>query len=414
MAYRLSFIASHITRHSLLVTHHASRPITFVNAQVLGPDGVIASSLRIERERIAALDIAPPSADLVLDLDGAIVTPGLINAHDHLELNNFPRLKWRERYANARDWIADFQPRFDSDPALSLPRSAPLQDRLLIGGLKNLLSGVTTVCHHNPLYPPLRRGFPTRVVKRYGFSHSLLIDGDVVVRDYRRTPTDWPWMIHLAEGTDAEAAVELDRLERLGCLGSNTIVVHGVGFRPEDRHRLIERGGGLIWCPSSNGFTLGATADVRDLARARKVALGSDSRLSGARDLLEELCVAHSTGQATAFGLFRMVTLDAARLLRLPDAGRIAPGLPADLAIFPSADGDPFNSLVTARRSDLRLVMIAGRPVVGDPDMELVFAAARIGAERTRVDGFAKHMARSIVERLRRSRIGESGLEIGG
>ena len=320
MAHRLLSIASNIARYSPRVTHHSSRSITFINAQVLGPDRVIATSLRVERGRIANLNAAPRSTDLVFNLDGALIIPGLINAHDHLELNNFPRLKWRDRYANACDWIADFQPRFDSDPALSVPRSAPLQDRLFIGGLKNLLSGVTTVCHHNPLYPSLRRGFPIRVVTRYHFSHSLLIDGDAVVRDYRRTPNDWPWIIHLAEGTDAEAAAELDRLEQLGCLGPNTIIVHGVGFRPEDRFRLIERGGGLIWCPSSNQFTLGVTADVRDLARVGKVALGSDSRLSGERDLLTEMKIALATNQVDAKAIVQMVTCDAASMMRLRHA----------------------------------------------------------------------------------------------
>ena len=60
----------------------------------------------------------PQRGDLVVDLDEAVVLPGLINAHDHLELNSFPRLKWRPQYANVREWIADFQPRFASDPAL--------------------------------------------------------------------------------------------------------------------------------------------------------------------------------------------------------------------------------------------------------------------------------------------------------
>ena len=38
------------------------------------------------------------AAIVVVDLDEAVVLPGLINAHDHLELNSFPRLKWRPRY----------------------------------------------------------------------------------------------------------------------------------------------------------------------------------------------------------------------------------------------------------------------------------------------------------------------------
>src|SRR5262249_40078078 len=158
--------------------------------------------------------------------------PGLINAHDHLELDNFPRLKWRDTYANARGWIADFQPRFKTEPALIAPMSVPLNDRLFIGALKNLLSGVTTVAHHNPLHHALRRSaYPVRVVQHYGWAHSLLIAGeDKVAASFRDTPLNRPWIIHLAEGTDAEAAQELSRLATLGCLQPNTLIVHGVGL----------------------------------------------------------------------------------------------------------------------------------------------------------------------------------------
>ena len=386
--------------------------ITFSNAQVLGPDKVVASALRIERGYIADLDAAPRPEDLVIDLDGALIAPGLINAHDHLQLNNFARLKWLDCYSNMSEWVADLRPRFKTDPLLIEPLSVSLRDRLLIGGIKNLLSGVTTVCHHDPWYRPLRYGFPIRLVKRYRWSHSLLIDGDKVAREYRRTPKNWPWIIHLAEGTDAEAAAELDRLDQMGCLGANTVIVHGVGLRPADRAKLLDKGAALIWCPSSNYFLLGGTAEVSELAAAGRVALGSDSRVSGEFDLLAEIKVAHETKQVSANTLFRMITSDAASILRLPDAGRIAKGLPADVAIFSSLSDKPFDSIVAAQRSNVRLVMIKGRPLIGDLDMAPVFVAARVAVDKVRVDGCEKLMAKAIADRLKRSSIGESGLVI--
>jgi cytosine/adenosine deaminase-related metal-dependent hydrolase len=362
---------------------------------------------------VAGLDGPPGQGDRVFDLGGAILLPGLINAHDHLELNNFPRLKWRERYANAREWIADFQPRFETDPALALPRAVALRDRLLIGGLKNLLSGVTTVCHHNPLHRPLRRGFPVRVVTRYRYSHSIHIDGEArVSREYRRTPKDWPWIIHAAEGTDAAAGAEFDGLLRLGCLGPNTLLVHGVGLQPEQRASLAEQGGGLIWCPSSNLFTLGQTAEVSELVQARKAALGSDSRLSGERDLLAEIKAAARTGQVEARTLARMATVDAAAVLRLPEAGRLDPGCPADLVVLPPAKGDAFSSLLAAERSALRLVMIGGRALYGDLDLWPLFIASGVRPEPVWVDGREKLLADWIVTRLRRATIGEPGLKL--
>ena len=94
---------------------------------------------------------------------------------------------------------------------------------------------------------------------------------------YRSTPSDTPWIIHAAEGVDAEAAAEFDRLEALGCVGSNTLLVHGVALDEARRARLAAAGAGLIWCPSSNLRLFGATAAVADLVRCGRVALGSDS-----------------------------------------------------------------------------------------------------------------------------------------
>lgn len=390
----------------------AQTAISFVNAQVLGPDGIVAERLRIVGGQVAEIGGTPRRGDRIVALDGSVVLPGLINAHDHLELNNFPRLKWQERYANASEWIADFQPRFATDPRLTGPRAVPLAERLLIGALKNLLAGATTVCHHNPLHRPMRRRYPVRLVTRFRFSHSFLIDGESLATDYRRTPQNWPWIVHLAEGTDAAAAAELPRLEQLRCLGPNTLLVHGVALTPPDQERILECGGGLIWCPSSNLFTLGATADVRRFAAVHRVALGSDSRLSGERDLLDELHVASQTGQISGAELYRMVTLNAADLLRIPSLGRLAPSLPADLVILPPSDRPPLETLLAARRADLRLVMLAGRPLVTDPDFAPLFAATGRKFTAVRLDGREKLLAREIADRLRHGTIGEEGLEL--
>ena len=112
--------------------------MTFVNAQIVLPEGRLARTLRVKRGRIDGIDVAPDKGDEVVDLDRSFVFAGLINAHDHLELNSQPRLKWREKYTNASEWIADFQPRFESDPALAVTIAETLDDRVWVGGLKNL------------------------------------------------------------------------------------------------------------------------------------------------------------------------------------------------------------------------------------------------------------------------------------
>jgi cytosine/adenosine deaminase-related metal-dependent hydrolase len=100
--------------------------------------------------------------------------------------------------------------------------------------------------------------------------------------------------------------------------------------------------------------------------------------------------------------------------LRLPLAGRLAPGCPADLVVFPALPGDPLEAVLAAGRAAVRLVIIGGRALYGDPDLTRVFALTGERAEPVRVDGREKLLAGWIVDRLRRSSIRETGLDLEG
>jgi cytosine/adenosine deaminase-related metal-dependent hydrolase len=250
------------------------------------------------------------------------------------------------------------------------------------------------------------------VVNDFGFSHSLHIDGPTVAASYQQTPSDWPWMIHAAEGIDQTAREELDALDRLGCLSANTVLIHGVAFCREAAGRVIDAGAGLVWCPSSNQFLFAATADVRAFDDADRLALGSDSRLSGDRDLLDELKTAHATRQLSAEGLWRTVGGGAARLLKLKHGGRLAAGVPADLTIMRSLASCPFDTLVNASRTDVRLTMIDGLPAIGEQELLPAFHAARVPSMPARVDGARRVVAKWIGARVARMQLQEPGFEV--
>ena len=397
--------------------------VSLVNARVAAPDG-IAGSIRFS-SRVLSIGERPQRGDTVLDLQGGFVLPGLLNAHDHLELNHYGRIKGRDRYENASGWIADMGPRLSGDPAIRDARAHPLVERLFIGGLKNLLSGVTTVAHHNPFYAELRRTMPIRLVRRYGWAHSFLLEtrpagargepgGDVAARS-RTTPPDAPFLVHLAEGVDDEARGELPRLEALGCLKPNTVIVHGVAIDENGWRRVARAGGGLVWCPASNAFLFGSTALVSALVAGGDdervtVALGTDSRVTGSLDLLDELRVARDATSLPPAALLRMVTSDASALLRQPRAGRLAVGAPADLVVLPPLAEQPGAALLEARRRDVRLVAIDGRPLVGDPEFAAVFQARRVTPRRLRVDAAPKLADSGLVRRVAGCPIAEPGV----
>jgi len=387
-------------------------------------NGTGISSLRFAA-RILALDEPPHRGDAIIDLNGACVLPGLINAHDHLELNHYGRVKFTDRYANATEWIEDLRPRLADDPSIRAGQQHPLTERLFIGALKNLLAGVTTVAHHNPRYTELRRTMPIRIVRRYGWAHSFALEhrpagargepGGEIAQRWRRTSADVPFMVHLGEGIDAESAGELARLEDLGCLAPNTIIVHGVAFDAEALARVAAAGAALIWCPVSNGFLFGRTAMIRSLmdlqpAGAAQVALGSDSRLTGSRDLLDEIRAAADTHSVTPAELLDMVTVNPARILRLRHAGRLTVGSPADFMIVPRNGPTAATALVAARRADVLLVVIGGKPIVGDPEFAAAFSARSVPARQVSVDGRVKIAGSGLVRRIAGCPINEPGV----
>jgi cytosine/adenosine deaminase-related metal-dependent hydrolase len=346
--------------------------------------------------------ILPPEkasrARHTIDASHLIFYPGLINAHDHLEFNHYPRTRWRERYDNASAWATDMQPQLDKEPFITLQKM-PLEDRCLIGGLKNLLSGVTTVAHHNPPHKPLFKDwFPVRVLQRYQWTHSLyLVPGSEIQKAYHRTGRG-VFMLHLAEGTDQAANDELIQLESLGCLSERTLLIHGVGLRGENLQKAVQESAGLVWCPSSNLFLLGQTAPVQEWYKAGKLALGSDSRLTADGDLLDELRAAHATGGLDPEALFHLVTDYPARLLKLPQVGDLQPGMRADvLALRQPIQGNVYEQLIQSWRTDIEWVMRDGKILWGRNPLKA----------NCYLEDVPYHLDPSILKRLEKSRLQE-------
>ncbi|GAA0887315.1 amidohydrolase family protein [Rhodanobacter soli] len=335
-----------------------------------------------------------------IDLHDHLIFPGLINAHEHLHVNAVPPLRAEAPFPNSYAWIAAFQAHF-KEPAVVAALQVSKALRLRHGALKNLLAGTTCVAHHDPWHAALdATDFPVALLRDYGWSYALGWPGygPPVVSSFAATPADHPWLIHLAEGTDATAQAELDQLDRLGCLAANSVLVHGVGLRERDIDRVIASGAAVIWCPTSNHTLLGRSLDPRRLCAAGRLALGSDSRLSGARDLLDEMRGAAVRGELSPRQLLGLATTDAARILRLPSRGSLAPGTRADLVIVEDRGGTAESSLTGIQRSDIRAVVRDGVPRIADPDFAEWFAATGVDAVPVTLDGKPKLLAKSLAE----------------
>ena len=289
--------------------------------------------------------------DLTLRLPDADIRPGLINAHEHLHRNHYGRLG-EPPYHNAYDWAADIQARHADH--IAHHRRLPRREALLAGAWKNLFAGVTSLVHHDPWEPDFDADFSLRVVR------IRTVDSIGMSPALEALRGAGPYSLHLAEGMDETAAEEVHELAARGLLEPDLIAVHCVGLDKAGIARFRASGAALAWCPTSNHFLFNRTAPEALLREGVDILLGSDSRLTGVGDLLDELRHARRYGLLDEARLEAAVGATAARRLGLPKPS-LEPGSPADLVLLA-------RPMTEASAEDVALVLVGGVPCVARPD----------------------------------------------
>jgi cytosine/adenosine deaminase-related metal-dependent hydrolase len=374
----------------------------FVNAYVVAIDDAGSEHdngwLLVDGGHVRAIGGgARPDADEVVDLDGGIVTPGLVNTHHHL-WQNLTRARAQE--ANLFEWLQALYPvwaAIDEEAEYAAARA----------GLAELaLSGCTTVFDHHYLFPPGRGGLleaeihaarelGVRIVASRGSmdlgeSHgglppdsvvedrddilaateaaaALADDGAVqiaaapcspfsVTSELMRESAELARRLglqlhtHLAETAEEEefarerfGCTPVEYVESLGWLAEDVWCAHCVHLSDEDVAKFGTHDVGVAHCPSSN-MRLGAgIARVRDLLDAGvRVGLGVDGSASNERgdlflEVKQALLVARARGgprALTARDALRLGTRGGAAVLRRDDIGELAPGKRADFAVW--------------------------------------------------------------------------------
>src|SRR5438477_13033453 len=127
---------------------------------------LLGARLAVGPNKAERRDLKLPGRRASFDLRGYIILPGLINAHDHLEFNLYPRLG-RGPYANAGEWARDvYHP--DRSP-IADQRRISKSTRLIWAGPRTLLSALRTFCHPNPMeFAIFARNSPCPVVTNSG------------------------------------------------------------------------------------------------------------------------------------------------------------------------------------------------------------------------------------------------------
>ena len=379
----------------------------------------VPSSVQVGGSRIARIQEPVPHHKSGMefgsvDLSGFQVLPGFINAHDHLQYALFPRLG-TPPYRNYVDWGNDIHER--QGEFIALHKKVPKRARLWWGGIRNLLCGVTTVCHHDPLWPELLEdGFPVRVVREFGWAHSVAL-GENLVEAFDATPKNRPFIIHAAEGTDRRAHEEIGELDRLGLLGRQTVLVHGLAIDSDGAALIRKRGGALILCPSSNKYLFGVLPEVSLLSAVGRIALGSDSPLTALGDFLDEIRFAIRNCRIAPQAALRMATTTAAMTLRLDEGkGSISEGGAADLIAIRNTGESIETRLQKLTMHDIEFVMVGGEIKLASPRvLERLPCALKRDLEPLQVDGSMRWLRAPVNALLRAAEevLGEDKVHLG-
>lgn len=343
----------------------------------------------IADDRIMAVgtteDLKGWRAKRVIDADGGIIMPGLVNTHTHAAMTLFRGLA---DDLHLMTWLNDH----------IFPAEAKLEDQAvhtgaLLACAEMILSGTTCFCDmylfedavaraakaagvravvgevlfdfESPNYGPIEKGFDytNDLIKKWRDDplitiavepHSPYLCAPELLQKAADLAAEnqLPLVIHLSE-TKSEVDTIMERYSRtpvahladLGVLGPNLLACHCVVLTSEDIRLLKANDVKVSHNPESNMKLASGIAPVPQLLSAGVcVGLGTDGCSSNNNlDLFSEMDMAAKLHKVNtldptvtdAYSVLQMATLNAAKALGLSDSiGSLEPGKKADLIVI--------------------------------------------------------------------------------
>lgn len=325
------------------------------------PGDTMFYDITIRNKRIVSIHKHNPDLAGIDFLGEVIVFPGLINMHDHLSMNFFTPFKSRV-YKNYIRWSEDLHRnnQQEIDQFHSFPKSATA----VVGELKNLLCGFTTVCDHEQMP---EKTFKLDSFTAFNYLHSIQRNPKWKAKlNFKHN--QMPWLIHLNEGFDDSVEKEHKRLNTWNIFKRKIVAIHGISI-PADHHQLID---GLIWCPGSNAFLYDRTANKELLLKKKnQVFFGSDSSLTGDPNIWSHIRYAIDyLGDTKA--VFNMLTKNAAQYFNIHDRKAIlAVDAEADIVIAEKTKGGYWDSFYHTNPENILMVIKGGEVVQQSTKLKL-------------------------------------------
>ena len=348
------------------------------------------------------------AAATVVTCTNAVISPALINSHDHITYaNTAPKSHGAERFESRQDW------RLSKEGHTGINPPGKATDPVILAQeLRFLATGVTSIAGSGsasglarnvdkvydlekgvrmkaadyqtfPLGDQGGAGFPTTDPgpdATYASTCALFTSAkrDTVAG----IAADDSYLPHIAEGINDYAHREFvcqseptDTTYNL--MQKQTALIHGIGVSAPDVAKLHPSRSALIWSPRSNIDLYGNTAPVVLYDNLGvPISLGTDWLPSGSMNMARELKCADDLN-TTYFGkhftdrqLWQMVTVNAAFAVGAQSVlGELKAGYAADIAIFSTGAGADYRAVINSSPEDVIATIRGGQPLYGDKDL---------------------------------------------
>ncbi|HET7832538.1 MAG TPA: amidohydrolase family protein [Gallionella sp.] len=349
---------------------------------LITPDGMIAD---VGCDALAkAKDLKPTQ----IICPSGVISPGLINAHDHITYDwNYPSKWGNERYDRRNEWRKGSP---DHKPITPTPGFGS-NEQTAWSELRHVLAGTTSIAGsggHKGLLRNLDKADLLEGLKTDYVYYNVFPLGDTSDVTPHINDCDYPriddpskvlihqcYLPHLAEGIDLAANNEIRCMDASQLITSKGAYIHSIAALGKDGELLQQRGASIIWSPRSNISLYGNTAQVTMYSNLNmNIALSTDWTPSGSVNLLRELKCAdsyNSTNLKKFYSdrdLWMMVTANPADALHLDkQIGRLLPGLVADMAVYDGSKASTaYRAILDADVENVSLVLRGGVPLYGD------------------------------------------------
>ncbi|WP_158542315.1 amidohydrolase family protein [Lujinxingia litoralis] len=343
----------------------------------------------------------PGAASVTVINTHGIISPGLVDAHNHLPYNFL--MPWIPSdagfFGNRYQWAED--PDYEAHVAPYANRRSTgthYCPAAKWGELRSVLHGTTTVMGQS--FQQRCVDWGVRNADHYhglGYNHMRTSIGsprdinDAQAQSYIESfdNPDEPktrLAVHMAEGISGNnIELEFDsfagrdtrnnRHAGTSLLHNGTaMLIHSIALTAPQLEEVYMTDSKIVWSPSSNVTLYGVTADIESILDLGIItALGPDWTVSGEFDMLGEMRFAWRYGRQqeidalSAQRIWEMATWDGAIAVGLEHSvGQLAPGYAADIVVFGRQGSDPYRAAVESHAEDVRLTLISGQAYFGD------------------------------------------------